>query len=263
MGKGKIKDLLSATKDEAIGDFLDSELTPEIVKNAAELVVSEGPAAIFGMFFGAVAPRINSIRLSYKENRFERHVETALSVMTNRIESLENNYNSLNKEMQEKFSGTYMEWLFDNLYDEKQEEKISCYVNGYINMMSNDANDNLMLMFFDTISQLTQLDIEILRLYSIDSQDDITKLCERNNLEYEQTAMIKEKLTRLGLLNSRNDEQRDNNVDLIVDYLKKSDKENRSRNPKNVKLPRINKPNRSESYKITSLGNSYLQINSE
>lgn len=260
MEKGKIKDLLSVAKDEVVGAVIESEAAPEVVKSTAELVVSEGTAAVFGTVFGAVAPRINSARLSYKENRFERHVEKALSVMSERIDALENNYVSLNDEMQEKFRGLYVEWLLDNLYDEKQEEKVPCYVNGFINMMSNDANDNLMLMFFDTISQLTNLDIEILQLYSLNSQENITELCNRNHLEYEQTAMIKEKLARLGLLNSRNDEQRDDNVDLIVDYLTKLDKDNRSRSPKGVKLPKIKKPNRSESYKITSLGNSYLRI---
>lgn len=260
MEKGKIKDLLSAAKDEVVGAVIESEAAPEVVKIAAELVVSEGTAALFGTVFGAAAPKINSVRLSYKENRFERRVEKALAVMSDRIEALENNYVSLNDEMQEKFRGLYVEWLLDNLYDEKQEEKVPCYVNGYINMMSNDVNDNLMLMFFDTISQLTNLDIEILRLYSLNSQENITELCNRNNLEYEQTAMIKEKLARLGLLNSKNDEQRDDNVDLIVDYLTKLDKDNRSRSPKGVKLPKIKKPNRSESYKITSLGNSYLRI---
>lgn len=260
MEKGKIKDLLSAAKDEAVEALLGSEEAPETVKRIAELVVSEETATVIGTIFGAVAPRINSAHLSYKEKRLERYVENVLSVMSDRIETLENNFASLNNEMQEKFSGVYIEWLLDNLYDEKQEEKVPSYVNGYISMMSNEANDNLMLIFFDTISQLTQLDIEILKLYSMESLDDIFELCKRNHLEYEQTEMIKEKLTRLGLLYSRNDEQRDNNLDLIVDYLAKLDRDNRSKNPKGVKIPRIRKPSRSESYDISPLGTSYLKL---
>lgn len=62
------------------------------------------------------------------------------------------------------------------------------------------------------------------------------------------------------MLQSRNDEQRDNNVDEIVTYLTKVEKDNRSRNPKGVKLPTIKKPNRTESYRITSLGRSYLNV---
>lgn len=76
----------------------------------------------------------------------------------------------------------------------------------------------------------------------------------------EQIQVIKEKLSRLGLLQSRNDEQRDNNVDEIVTCLTKVEKDNRSGNPKGVKLLTIKKPNRTESYEITSLGRSYLNV---
>ena len=36
--------------------------------------------------------------------------------------------------------------------------------------MSNEYNDNLLLMFFNTINELTELDIDILRLYNYDSE---------------------------------------------------------------------------------------------
>ena len=39
--------------------------------------------------------------------------------------------------------------------------------------MSNEYNDNLLLMFFNTINELTELDIDILRLYNYDSEDNI------------------------------------------------------------------------------------------
>ena len=56
----------------------------------------------------------------------------------------------LSETVQNKFNETYLEWLLDNLYEEKQAEKVSYHVNGFINLMSNDVNDNLMLMFFNT-----------------------------------------------------------------------------------------------------------------
>ncbi len=76
-------------------------------------------------------------------------------------------------------------------------------------------------------------------------------------------AVIKEKLERLGLIYSRNDEQRDSNIDAIVDYLNKVDKEQKKSKPKGVRLPNIKKPNRSTSYAITPLGRDYLRVISD
>ena len=55
----------------------------------------------------------------------------------------------------------------------------------------------------------------------------------------------------------------DNNIDEIVDYLNKVDKEQKKSKPKDVRLPPIKKPNRSTSYAITSLGRDYLKVISD
>lgn len=260
---GKIKDLLLATKEELIDATVGSDIWPEVITNAAETVISEGSSLIIGGVLGAAFPRINSIRLSYKQNRFERHVQDALGVLLKRIATLETNFSSLTEEMQKKFSGQYLEWLLDNLYDEKQQGKVPYHVNGFINLMSNEANDNLMIMFFHTLNELTELDIDVLRMYGRSAQENIYSLCSRYNLQFEQVEMIKEKLARLGLLQSKNDAQRDENLDSVVTYLTKFDKDIRSKTPKGVKLPTLKKVRKSELYSITGLGNSYLLLISE
>lgn len=260
MEKRKIKDYLIATKDEAICMALESDALPEIVTDIAGNVVSEGVAQIFGNVIGAVVPGINGIRLNYKQNSFEKRIIKALQIMAIRIEAMEENYCLLTEDMQEKFRGIYVEWLLDNLYNERQNEKVESHVNGFVNLMTNDANDNLMLMFFDTMNQLTQLDIDVLKMYSLDAQENIYELSNRYHLDPVQIGVIKEKLARLGLLYSRNDEQRDENIDEVVGYLIKVDKEAKKSKPQAVKLPHIKKVRRSESYSITSLGRSYLQV---
>lgn len=260
---GKLKDLLAATKDEAVDTVVESGVLQEIVEGISDTFVSEGTALLLSGMIGAISPRINGIRLSYKQNRFERHVLAALGVMASRIDLLEANFTCLDPEVQGKFRGQYLEWLLDNLADEKQQEKIPYHVNGFINLMSNEANDNLMVMFFQTLNELTTLDIDVLLMYSRNAQENIYSLCDRYNLQFEQVEVIKEKLTRLGLLRSKNDAQRDANLDSVVAYLTKFDKDIRSKAPKGVKLPSLKKIQRSESYSITSLGNSYLLLISE
>lgn len=263
MVKGKIKDFLGASKAEVLDTIIESDMLPTVIEEITDVVVSEGTAEIVGALVGAIAPRINGIRLSYKQNRFEASVRNALVLMAKRIDIMEANFSVLTEEIQEKFRGMYVEWLLDNLEEEKQQEKIPYHVNGFINLMNNEANDNLMLMFFDTMNQLTQLDVDVLSLYSMESQENIVSLCNRYHLESEQVAVIKNKLERLGMLYSKNDQKRDENIDDIVDYLNKVDKEKKKSKPREIRLPNIKKPNRAASYVITSLGRSYLSVISE
>ncbi|MBQ4556175.1 MAG: hypothetical protein IJA60_00825 [Clostridia bacterium] len=265
MRKGKIKDFLSAAKEETTDIFLSSDVLPGIIQSVGETVVSEGTAMIIGEVAGAVIPGINGIILSYKQKRFERHIEQALNILSKRIDVLEKNYASLSGENQLKFRTLYLEWLLDNIQVEKQTEKIPCHVNGYINLMSDEVNDNLMLMFFNTVNELTQLDIDVLKMYSVDGGDNIYALCEKYNLQPEQIMVIKEKLARLGLLQSKNDELRDANLDYVVDYLIDVDSENKKKNPRSVPLhkTKIKKIKRADTFHITGLGQSYLRIISE
>ena len=151
------------------------------------------------------------------------------------------------------------------MHDEKQDGKIPCYVNGYINLMNNDANDNLMLMFFNTANELTCLDVDVLRMYSSNSEGNILTLCDKYNLIPEQTMVIKEKLARLGLLQSNNDEIRDNNLDYVVGYLEDQDYARRHKSQKDIRLSKtkIKKVNRADSFHITNLGESFLKTVSD
>lgn len=254
-----IKDLAKSIAEEGVSSALNSENLPEIIADVADVVWPEGASLIVGSILGAVAHRINSVRQNYKQNRFERNVREALTVFGKRIDELELNFKNLNSDMKEKFNGLYLEWFLDNLYSERQVSKVPYHVNGFINFMNNDSNDNIMIMFFDTLNQLTQLDIDALKMYDINSPENYNSLTQKYNLLPEQIKVIKEKLARLGLLYSKNDEQRDSNIDTIVEYLKKVDQDAKTKKPKGVKLPNIKKPNRMERYSITGLGRGYLK----
>lgn len=102
-----------------------------------------------------------------------------------------------------------IEALLDNIVDEIQEKMVEYNVNGYINLLKSDhTNIDLGLMFFKTMSQLNDLDIRILKVYSNLGNDgeSIVSICKKLNLELNQIRFIKEKLERFGLLQSRNEE---------------------------------------------------------
>lgn len=112
------------------------------------------------------------------------------------------------------------------------------------------------------MSQLNDLDIRILKVYSNLKTDgeSIVSICNELDLELNQIQFIKEKLEWFGLLQSRNEEINENNLEMIVKYLEKVKKENRKRNPDDVKVPSLKRVSSSDSYRITSLSRSYLTM---
>ena len=135
---------------------------------------------------------------------------------------------------------------------------------GYINLIKSDnINEDVALMFFKTLSQLSDLDIRVLRLYSFESDETAHDIVTRIHISYDQLKLVKEKLERFGLLQSKNEEIHDGNLDLIVKYLQDIEKERKKSKPKDIKLPNLKKISSSDSYKITSLGKNFLELITE
>lgn len=258
MGKGKVKDFLSSVQEEGFQAVLESDCVPKVVTSLADVVTTESTSLLLGSIIGAAAPRVNSVRMNYLQKRFEKRIETALEIMQNKITVIERNYELLSEELQEKFRGLYVEWFLDNLHSERQPSKVESHVNGYINMMSNETNDDIMIMFFDTLNQLTQLDIDVLKLYGTEANENVWHLQDRYGIGPEQLQIIKEKLVRFGLVYSKRDDVRDENIDAVVKYLFAMEAENKKKSPKAVKMKNITKPKSSESYSITRLGRDFL-----
>lgn len=265
MGEKKLLDLVKATGDETV-DFALSNVLPEVVKTYGETMVSEVVANLAGELIGAVCPRLNNIRLSYKQNRLERNV----SIMLNRLIVNQELLSSRIDELQKSIAGrTFIqqssEMLLDNIVDEIQPEKVQYSVNGFVNLIQTEnANLDMSLMFFKTISDLNDIDIRVLKTFNWKTQDKEEPITPFNSeFDYSQLRYIKEKLLRLGLLKSKNEELSAKNQEKMIDYLQKFNKDITSKKPKGVKLPQFKKLQTTDRYNITSLGLALLQLISE
>lgn len=211
---------------------------------------------------GSVVPVANNVLLSYKQHRLERNVLNILRIIQSKQNELESRMNEL-LENNPTFITQITEALLDNIVVELQEKMVEYNVNVYINLLKSDyTNIDLGLMFSKTMSQLNDLDIRILKVYSNLKTDgeSIASICNELDLELNQTQFIKEKLEPVGLLQSRNEEMNDDNLDKIVKYLEKVKKENRKKSPKDVKVPSLKRVSASDSYRITPLGRHYLTM---
>lgn len=228
----------------------------------SECVEYSGVGMLACQVIESVLPVANNVLLSYKQHCLERNVLNALNNVQNRQTELENRMKGL-LENNSAFITQITEALLDNIVDEIQEKMVEYNVNGYINLLKSDhTNIDLGLMFFKTMSQLNDLDIRILKVYSNLKTDgeSIVSICNELNLELNQIRFIKEKLERFGLLQSRNEEINENNLEMIVKYLEKVKKENRKRNPDDVKVTSLKRVSASDSYRITPRGRHYLTM---
>lgn len=259
--KEQLEDLALAIKEETITAVVENDSFKEVVICLFELITKPEVSTFVGSIIGAAAPRVNGVFLTYKQNRFERNMTKMMEALADRVTLLEINYLGLNEEMKAKYNSSFVEMLLDNIVDERQEEKIEWNVNGFVSMMNNDTNDNIMQLFFDTLSELTVLDVDVLKMHDAFSDVDFGDVQQRYGIDYDQLKLVREKLVRFGLLTRKNDELRDTNIDEITDYLQKVERNNKRGNPNGVKLPsNIRKIGHSESYRLSSLGRSFLKV---
>lgn len=213
---------MDATKEE-VGKEVVEKLLPTVIQEAGSFLFDKGVGMLVCEIVGSVLPVANNILLSYKQHRLERNVLNTLNIVQNRQTEIEYRMNEL-LENNPLYTRQITEALLDNIVDEIQEKLVEYNVNGYINLLKSDhTNIDLGLMFFKTMSQLNDLDIRILKVYSNLKTDgeSIVSICNELNLELNQIQFIKEKLERFGLLQSRNEEMNENNLDAIVKYLEK------------------------------------------
>ena len=260
MNKYKMLDLFHASNEEA-GSVVLSEVLPTVVQEYGECIVGEGMATLAGEIVGAICPRINNIRLGYKQNRLERNINRALYHFSTRQEELEERLLKLeSNEKTKQYLATLSEMLLDQIVDEIQEQKVDYNVNGYINLIKTNANEDMALMFFKTLSQLNDLDLRVLRLYSLTTEETAHDTVSELEISYERLKYIKEKLERFGLLQSKNEEISDNNLEQIVKYLQDIERERKRSRPRDLKLPKLKKISSVDTYRITTLGREYLQL---
>ena len=255
MDQYKLEDLMDATKEE-VGKELVEKLLPAVIQEAGSFLFDRGVGMLACEIVGFVLPVANNVLLSYKQHRLERNVLNALNIVQNRQTEIECKMNEL-LENNPLYTRQITEALLDNIVDEIQERMVEYNVNGYINLLKSDhTNIDLGLMFFKTMSQLNDLDIRILKVYSNlgTEGESIVSICNELDLELNQIQFIKEKIERFGLLQSRHEEMYENNLDAIVKYLEKVKKKG------DVKVPSLKRVRGTDSYRITSLGRHYLTM---
>lgn len=262
------QDLAETSLEVGTSMLLDN--LPELGMVAADIIGNEAVGAaiqaLTGGLLGAVAPAFLGVKLSYQQKRFERNMARMLNSVIQRQEIVEQRLTQLDPTVRQKFiDGPYRDVLFDNIIYENQEQKVQDNINGYINLMGvENPNDDVVFNFFHTLSQMNELDIRVLRLYrptigmGEEEHESFWDIMREENIDETQYNFIREKLCRLGMLDSKNEENRDENLDVLGKTLTELIKQLYAKKPKEVKPPKLKRISRNELYRITKLGYQYL-----
>lgn len=268
--KEVIQDFTGASLE--VGTSMLLENLPELGVEVAGIIGNEAVSTVIqslaGGVLGAIAPAFLGVKMSFQQKRFERNMVRMVSFISQKQAVIEERLNLLTPDVRQKFiDGPYRDVLLDNIISENQEQKVQDNINGFINLMGVETpNDDIVFTFFHTLSELNELDIRILKLYrpyfekDAECQESFTDVLRDENIDYSQYNFIREKLCRLGMLYSINEEKRDENLEEIGKTLTELIKQMYSKKSKEVKAPRIKRILRTESYRITTLGRQYLEF---
>ena len=252
-----------------VGTSIFLENLPELGAEVAGIIGNEAIGTtiqtLAGGFLGAVAPAFLGVKLSFQQKRFERNMVKMVYSIKQQQDTIQRRLDRLESEVRQKFiDGPYRDVLLDNIISENQEQKVQYNINGYINLMGvENPNDDVVFTFFHTLSQMSELDIRVLRLYRPtfdmdEGHENFLDIMREANIDETQYSFIREKLCRLGMLYSKNEERRDENLDILGKTITELIKQLYSKKPKEVKVPKLKRLSRTESYHISALGRQYL-----
>lgn len=257
----RIKDLIDSAKGE-IGNILLEEAAPVIVEEAAKEALKGAVLEVVSQGAGLVIPGVGNMMLSYKQKRMERNIEKFLKKIVLRQDELNKKLESLEQEQLKSFANDCFGLVADYVPNVRQEEKIDYIVNGFVNLAgTQDVGLDKVMIFYDALDQLSMLEIRTLKMYYMnryigrDYEDSIVQIMEDYKMDNSQMRMIKEKLERLGLLENRNEDRIQENVQNMTNYL-----EDISKGKKNPKLKKMKRILNIDSYRITSFGNRFIEF---
>ena len=201
--------------------------------------------------------------MGWKQNRLERNIKKAIEELQKNDSLIAAQLEVLEKNNQDQmFRTKYCEMMLDTIYDEIQESKVKYGINGFINLMCiENPKEDMTLMFFKTLTELSDLDIRVLKCFSYEHEENYYSIMRNVDISDTQYRFVKEKLERFGLLQNKNADIRDMDLAIIIDYLKDLDKQSNSKSPKSVKFPsKVKKLANNNSYKKSRYSNNFRKF---
>lgn len=262
----KVKDASLAIVESGTETVLDN--LPKLSAALTQAGLHGAASVVADGVVGAVAPGVFGAVMGYKVRRFERNVIELISELSASMDKVNERLNRLDENQRRKFSeGMYRDAFLDSIVNENEPEKVVYCVHAFINAMGEEGvSDSFMVALFDDLSRLSRLDIRVLNLHGGSyftegrTDDDYNRLISEEGIDESQYRSIRQKLCRFGLLQSKNEEKRVQNLEEVQAVLTDLIKQLNSNKSKKLKDPKYQRITHSDSYAITPLGRRYLRM---
>lgn len=241
----------------------------DIFDIGAEPIISTAAGIVLSGVAGTIVPGVVSAMMNYRQVRTERNVERFMLDVKKQLGEIDARMERLDEEGRNRAQEVCLPIALDYAAGAKQHEKIQYIVNGFVNAsMDTTMTDDFQLMYYDTLDQLSVLELRVLRMfYSIysaseETDDSAAKIMDDYGLDDQEYKAIRTTLARHGLLAeiSKNDEKFDKMIDEMQKSLEQltggSKKIDRYRK---VRMPLIDRL----SYRITPHGRRFMAFFTE
>lgn len=251
--KEKIQDLISATKG-VMGEVLAEDAVPmlaeEMLKGTVLEVASEAVSVI--------SPRIGGVMVAYQQRRWERNWEKYISTICEKQDALNERLEKLDDEMKQKFREIYFPLISDFVPNEKQIQKINLIVNGMESVIEEFPEENVTLLYYEMLEQLSILEIRVLRLAVTGGVKDDSSMNVMSDygIRSEELSLVVQKLYRTGLLEDKALDKVYQNLERIKEAIE---------NPKNSHIE-LSKKDDLDTHQQSTFGQKFIKffkINSE
>lgn len=199
---------------------------------------------------GTAVPGVGNMILAYKQKRAEKNAEILISQILKRQDEFDEKLKRLDGSKIKEITQDYFDIMLDYAVNEKQREKIAYIVNGYIKLPEQgNFTEDFVLLYYDTLAELTLLDIRVLKLCSPDwKEDNSMKVMSDCKIDSGQLRHIVDKLYRKGLLEQKSEKNIDENFQKVIAMIKEQKDEE------------IKKVGYIETHQLSEFGKNFLEF---
>lgn len=205
MKKNEIKEI---AKESAWEYFINKtiESTAKIGKEASQDIWMDSMIDVGA----SVVPGVNGIVQNIRLKKETQNLKRLIYELSKRIDEIKQQVNAINTESRKNREEAF-EHIVEYAAEEKQQDKITYMVNGFVNILNLDeaVTNEFVITYYDVLKSLRIADITVLKfMYDIKynrmtNDENFEDIMNKLGISYDQYKSIRVNLERLGLLTKK------------------------------------------------------------
>lgn len=269
MNKNEIKKI---SEESLLTYFLDktAQISSQLGKEATDNLFAE---LLIDFGFSSV-PGVSGIYQNLKLKREAEAIRQILILIEERIDDVNSLLKKMDAESRENVEQAF-EYMYEYAVEEKQKEKITYMVNGFINLITLEKaiSNEFIITYYDVLRELRMVDIAVLKyMYDLKFGNRIqsktiiefnNEIKQEFNIDDDQIISVRRNLERLGLLSIKYSSRIVDDLNDINDQIKNIKKifESMGSGRRNIRL-KINEVSikSSNRHEVSKFGREFIEF---